>query len=142
MKNRVQTVLIICLAVTALIFALLWQSEKSSKEDLLLLAQAGATEAYADFSEYQASGQASDYWSGVAAFKSFEQAYYLLTENTSRTVNYTFCNEVFGFLVIHPDKCQDRIEDIVAVMDILAKNVEDENGYLKMSALRNTLEYD
>ncbi len=142
MKKRLQIILIVCLAITTLIFAFLWQNEKNSKDDLLLLAQASANDAYANFVKYQENGHESNYWSGVSAFRSFEQAYYLLTENTNKTVNYTFCNEVFGLLVIHPEKCQDHMDNIIATMYILANDVEDENGHLKMSELRNTLEYD
>ncbi len=142
MKIRVQIILIICLAISTLVCAFLWQSEKNSKDDLLLLAQASANDAYADFVKYQENGHESNYWSGVASFRTFEQAYYLLTENTNKTTNYTFCNEVFGSLVIHPEKCQDHMEDIIATMYILANDVEDENGHLKMSGLRNTLEHD
>ncbi len=142
MKKKLPIILIACLAITTIVFGMLWQAEKNDKDDLLLLAQASAKDAYTAFVDYQEKGHESSYWNGVAAFRSFEQAYYLLTENTNKTVNYTFCNEVYGALVLSPEKSQDHIADIVATMDILAKDVENENGYLKMSELRNTLNHE
>ncbi len=142
MKKRIQMILIICLAVSTLIFTFLWQKEKNSKDDLRLLAQASAKDAYAAFVSFRENGGDSSYWNGVAAFRSFEQAYYLLTENTNKTVNYTFCNEVFGSLVIHPDKCREHMDDIIVTIGILAEDIEDESGHLKMSELGNTLKYD
>ncbi len=76
MKKQVQIILVVCLTITTLVFAFLWQNEKNNKDDLRLLAQASAKETYINFTEYQANGQENDYWNGVAAFRSFEQAYY------------------------------------------------------------------
>ncbi len=142
MKNRIQTIIIICLTALTLLFGFLWQREKSNRADLRMLAQASAKDAYTQFASYQERGEESDYWKGVAAFRSFEQAYYLLTENTNKNGNYVFCNEVYGDLVLHPQKCQEYMADIIAVLDILTRDVESENGHLKMSELRNRLEYD
>ncbi len=142
MKKRIQMILMICLTISTLVFAFLWQSEKNNQDDLLLLAQASAKDAYTQFAEYQESGRQSNYWNGVAAFRAFEQAYYLLTEDTNQSHNYLFCNEVYGALVVKPEKCQNHMEALCNVMKILAHDVESENGHLKMLELRNALEHD
>ncbi len=142
MKKWVQSILIVCLAVSTLLLGILLRAEKNNKEDLLLLAQSGAKEAYHQFTDYQQSGEESDYWYAVAAFRSFEQAYCLMTENTNKSTNYTICNEVYGALVLHPENCREHMTDIIAIMRILAQNVENENGYVQMLALRNTLKYE
>ena len=45
MKKSIATILAICFAVSTLVFAFLWISEKNNKDDLRELAQAGATHA-------------------------------------------------------------------------------------------------
>ncbi len=142
MKNRIKTILIICLAASTLLFVFLWQSEKnekSYKDDVQLLAQSSARSSYEHFVEYQKNGDESSYWYGVADFRAFEQAYQLLIVNTNKNSDYLFCNEVYGLLVLTPEKCQERIADIIETMELLAKDVEDVNGYNKMSSLRNRL---
>ncbi len=141
MKNRILTILIICLAISTLVFSILWYNEKTNKDDLRLLAQSSASDAYSQFTEYQERGNDSSYWYGVAAFRSFQQAYYLLTENTNDVFNYTSCNIVYGVLVLAPDKCREYISEIAAVMEILKEDVENENGYIRMTELGNMLSY-
>ncbi len=142
MKKSIRDIIILCLILSTLIFVVLWQMEKNSKDDLRMLAHSSAYDAYTHFVEYQAEHKESDYWHAVAAFRSFEQAYYLLTEDTNKHGNYSFCNDVYGALLLFPEKCQNKMSEIVAVMGILAQDVEDENGYVKMLELRNTLEYE
>lgn len=141
MKKRFEVFLIVCLSISTLVFVLLWQSEKNNKDDMRALAQASAMDAYSQFTEYQADGSESSYWYGVAAFRSFQQAYHSLTEGTNKAVNYTFCNEVYGYLVLHPEVSQSYISEIIETMRILSLDVEDENGYIKMSELRNSLNH-
>lgn len=100
------------------------------------MAQAGATDAYLGFTEYQMHGEESNYWAGVAAFRAFEQAYY---QGTKITANHIFCNEVYGSLLIYPERSQGHIEEIIGVMKVLANDVEDENGFLLMADLRNNI---
>lgn len=140
MKKKIIPVLAICLAASTILLAMLWRSAENSKDDVRLLAQASAAEAYTHFVAYQTHGQTSSYWYGVAEFRSFENAYHLLTEGTNKATNYVFCNEVYGHLVLSPEKSQLHISEIVEVMEILSLDVEDENGYLRMADLRNNIQ--
>ena len=117
------------------------KAKKNDKNDIRALAQASAADACAQFTEYQTDGCESSYWYGVAAFRSFQQAYYSLTEGTDKAVNYTFCNEVYGYLVLRPEISQSHISELIETMSILSLDIEDENGYSKMSELRNSLKH-
>lgn len=108
--------------------------------DFTTFAQAEANKAYTSFSAYQESGNDGDYWQGVAAFYAFQEAYGLLTEDTNKSANRIFCNEVYGSLVLSPELSQAHISDILHVMKILSENVMGENGYVRMSELRNMLQ--
>ena len=129
----------ICLTISTLLFAVLWQRAANSKDDIRQLAQASAADAYSQFVEYQTNGEVSSYWYGVAAFRSFEQAYDLLTEGTNQFPNYVFCNEVYGQLILSPENSQKHISELIEVMEILASDVENENGYLRMADLRHNI---
>ena len=139
MAKRFQVFLIVCLSISTVTFMLLWQGQKNNKDDIRALAQASAADACTQFTEYQTNGCDSSYWYGVAAFRSFQQAYHSLTEGTNKAANYTFCNEVYGCLVLSPEISQSYISEIIETMSILSSDVEDENGYIRMSELRNSL---
>ena len=141
MKKRLEIFIIICLTISTLTFTLLWQNQKSNKDDIRALAQSSAADVCIQFTDYQNYGYESSYWYGVAAFRSFQQAYYSLIEGTNKVVNYTLCNEVYGCLVLRPEDSQSYISEIIETMNILSLNVEDENGYIRMSELRNSLKY-
>ena len=140
MKKSIAFILIAALSLLAIIFCVLWQHTVHNQTDFTTFAQAEANKAYTSFSTYQESGDDGDYWQGVAAFYAFQEAYGLLTEDTNKSTNRIFCNEVYSSLVLSPELSQTHIADIVYVMKILSENVMDENGYVRMSELRNTLQ--
>ena len=139
MKKSVPVLLIVLFAAAAALFCGLWLRERSDRDDVRRLAQSGASEAYESFLDYASSGDDGDYWRGVAAFRSFEQAYQMLAEGTNREANYIFCNEVYAALLLSPDKSREHIPELCQVMELLSKDVEDVTGYGRMAELRNTL---
>ncbi len=140
MKKSSASIIIAVLSLLAIIFCVLWQRTVHNQTDFTTFAQAEANKTYTSFLAYQESGDDGDYWQGVAAFYAFQEAYGLLTEDTNKSTNRIFCNEVYGSLVLSPELSQTHIADIVYVMKILSENVMDENGYVRMSELRNTLQ--
>lgn len=141
MKKIALPVLTVCFALAALVFAYLWYVEKSNDSDLKQLAQASATDAYTQFSSYQTNGNDSDYWSGVASFRSLEQAYVLLVQDTNKETNYLICNDVYGSMISNPDKCKDNIDEIVSALEYLSEDVESITAHDRMLELRNTLRH-
>ena len=140
MKKSVATILIIMLTLSTIAFCVLWQHTVHNQSDFTTFAQAEANKAYTSFSAYQESGDDGDYWQGVAAFYAFQEAYSLLTEDTSKSTNRIFCNEVYGSLVLSPEQAKAHISDIARVMKMLSENVMDEGAYAQMAELRNTIE--
>lgn len=140
MKRSVATILIIVLTLSTIAFCVLWQRTAHNQSDFATFAQAEANKAYTSFSAYQESGDDGDYWQGVAAFYAFQEAYGLLTEDTSKSTNRIFCNEVCGSLVLSPEQAKAHISDIARVMKMLSENVMDEGAYAQMAELRNTLQ--
>lgn len=138
MKNRACLIPILALALAAVVFCVLWQRAAHDTAQLEALAQSSAQEAYTRFSDYQKNGHDSDYWGGVAAFHSFQSAYALLAEDAA--ANRTFCSEVYGSLLIFPDRSKAHMPEIVAVMQALSDNIRSETAYLRMAELGSALQ--
>ena len=142
MKKKLAAVLAVVLALLAVVFCVLWQKAAHDTSELEAFAQAEASEAYTHFADYQSGKDDTDYWQGVAAFHAFTDAYGVLTEDTNKSANRVFCDEVYGSMTQSPEQSQAHIEDIVSVMKLLSENITDETAYAKMLELRNTLKYD
>lgn len=90
MGKRISVILIVVLAAAAVTFGVLWQSALRDHSDIKALAQAGANEACSRFSDFQKRGDDGDYWGGVAAFHTFQQAHILLTGGRVRPLTGCF----------------------------------------------------
>lgn len=117
---------------------------QNGREDVLLIsAQGSAHEAMKCFEEYRDSGHESDYLYGAAAFKSFINSYKLLTEgDSSQSPSYTYCNELYGSMVLFPGKCQDNIDidSLIDIASLLSEDPLDANAFIKVSELNNITE--
>lgn len=140
MKKQISAILIICLAVSTLIFAFLWNAEKNSRSDVQELAQAAAVEAYQNFVQYQTQGQIARYWDGVASFHTFQQAYRSAFNGTKAIHSALICDDVYGYLIAEPEKSQEHIDALVITMEHLSKDIEDTNGHGDMLNLLNALQ--
>lgn len=139
MKTRWYIPLLAACIVCGVIFGVLQGRELGRKEAIRQMAQTSAASACEEFAEYQRKGHDSNYWYGVAEFRAFQMAYHMLVEDTNKAPNFTFCNEVYGSLVLEPEKSREHMEEIVAVMEILSADVEDDAGYARMDELRHCL---
>lgn len=140
MKNRVLIILMVIIALTAGIFCALWQSTAHDRSELKTLAQSNAAEAYERFSDFQNRGDDSDYWGGVAAFRVFQQSYTVLSDGENQT-NRTWSEEIYGLLLLSPEEMKPHISDCAEIMQMLSEDITNENAFLRMSQLCNTIEH-
>ena len=115
---------------------------QNGREDVLLIsAQGSAHETASCFEKYRDSAHESDYLYGVSAFKSFINSYKLLTEgDSSQSLSYTYCNELYGSMVLFPGKCQDNIDSLIDITSLLSEDSLDANAFIKVSELNNIIE--
>ncbi|HWP79106.1 MAG TPA: hypothetical protein VN446_00540 [Candidatus Acidoferrum sp.] len=130
--------LIAALCLTTVTFCWLWQAERRDRSDLILLAQANAATCAGGFEDYLKTGDDAMYWSAVADFRAFEQAYLVLSDGTAG--NYIFCNEVYARLVFYPEVSKRHVEEVAAAMRMLAADVRDPAGFVEMAALRHDIQ--
>ena len=142
MKNRqLWRIVSICLLVTTVVFCALWVHEKNDLSDIEQLAQYGATESLAFFGEYRDTGDIGMYWSGVASFRSFENAFTLLNDYDEGDSDLAVCNAVFAQLLLHQEKfdaCRDKLLETLSVLSI---DVTDPRGMTLMYELRDLMEH-
>ena len=139
MQKRIPIVLAAAAVLAAVVFGALWQSAARDDGDLVAVAQSGAIEAHARFSDFLEYGEESDYWGGVAALHTFRAACTLLLEDPDRAADRTFCDEVYGALLVTPERAQDQIDALIDAMEPLTTDVRDRTGWQRMSALRDAL---
>lgn len=139
MAKRSLTVLAIAAVLAAVVFGALWQSTARDDGDLVAVARSGAIEAHARFSDFLESGEESDYWGGVAALHTFRAACTLLLEDSDRAADRTFCDEVYGALLVTPERAQEHIDALIAALEPLTKDIRDRTGWQRMAALRDAL---
>lgn len=106
--------------------------------DMWVLCTSSAARAAEDFREFARTGAETDWWSGVAEFRSFMKAYHLLHDGETGA-EYIWCNSVYGFLLQGPDRAGDQAEVLAQAMELLARNPEDINGFEIISRVNNEL---
>ncbi len=135
-KKYILPVISVLLAILSVIFCVLWRTEANNYNELFRLTQSSVQNSYQCFKAYSTNGNESDYWSGVAEFRAFEQAYYMLTEDVDQ--NYMNCNSLYGLMISSPEIIQSNMGELVAALELLNKNPFDPNGYMKLSVLLNS----
>ncbi|MCI8526169.1 MAG: hypothetical protein HFF17_09660 [Oscillospiraceae bacterium] len=136
-KDWIWRTLAVLFLISTILFGSLWLQERRECADLRALAEYHARDAGERFQAYLAHGEESDYWYGVAALRGFEQAY--LAWKGAADSNYTFCNEVYGALVLAPAQGQDQAAELGEILALLAEDAADRNAFVRLDALRHTL---
>ena len=135
MKRR-PFVLLPLTTLATMVFCLLRQGARRDHSDLVTLARSGAAETCTRFSDYQVHGDDGDYWGGVAAFRTFQQACALLPEQGSDAV----CSAIYGQLLLHPEGVKAHLPEIIAVMEPLVQDPTDASARLRLYELRDLLQ--
>jgi hypothetical protein len=57
------------------------------------------------------------------------------------SAEYTWCNSVYGSMVLSPEDVKVHIDELIAAMEIIGVDFTDHNGYIKISELNNLLKH-
>ena len=128
--------------IIVLIFlcVVLWRQKGAEREKMVSLCEASATMALEDFTNYMATGEKSYFVSGIAEFRSFMTAYLFLNDNVGNA-EYTWCNTVYGDMVLSPEKVQNDVLGLINALGYLSKGYDDPNGFLLIHAYSNELRH-
>lgn len=130
---------IVALAILAVAFGGLWLFEKNDHSEMEMLCQTNASQALSDFKQYKTTGAEGDYWYGVSNYKAFMNTWLAIEGQSS--AEYSWCNSVYGSMVLMPEKVQVHIDELLAAMEIIGDDYTDPNGYIKISELNNLLRH-
>ena len=140
LMKRLPLILLTLTTLATVVFCLLWQGALRDHADIVSLARSGAAETCTRFSDDQSHGDDGDYWGGVAAFRTFQQACALLPEQGSD--DRAVCSAVYGQLLLHPDGAKAHLPELIAVMEPLAQDPTDASARLRLYELRDLLQED
>lgn len=134
-----RTVSLVLAAVVLLSAVAVFGAVMDGREPLALriLCVSGASGAAEDFREYARTGSETVWWSAVAEYRVFMQAYHLIQDDA--TAEYAWCNSVYGFLLKGPERAGDQAEELARAMELLAENPEDVNAFEVISRVNNEL---
>ena len=90
------------------------------------------------FKAYLEDGKESDYISGVSQFRSFMTAYLYLNENVSDT-EYKWCNTVYGYMLLNPEKVQRNVQGLIDALEYLAEDYDHPGGFNLIHVYSNEL---
>ena len=138
MNRRASAIIMAALLLLAVSFFFLWQRQQPQPKEMVQLCQNSAAAALEDFHQFEQSGSEADYWSGVAEFKSFLNAFSYLREEKQQ-MEYLDCNQVYGVLLLNPEKAQQDLPLLLKALELLGRDYTDPNGYLRMNELKNQL---
>ena len=129
----------VALAV-ATVFIGLWVYEKNDNSEIEQLCQINASQALSDFRKYEDSHSEGDYWQGVSNFKAFLNTWLTIEERSS--AEYLWCNSVYGFMVLQPEKVQQNMDKVLDALEIIGSDYTHPSGYLKIQELDNILKHE
>lgn len=138
MKRCLPLLLVLAAMAAAVVFCVLWRQAAADRTQLTDLARSGAAEAVRRFSDYQSRGGDGDYWGGVAAFHTFQQASALLTEDGAD--DRAVCSAVYGSLLLSPDRAREHLPELIAALEPLARDPMDASARLHLYDLRSLLD--
>ncbi len=122
----------------AILCIALWLQKDAEHEKMETLCQSSVTAALEDFKNYKESGNDSDYHSGVSEFRTYMNAYLFLRDNEDLT-EYTWCNIVYGYMILNPQKVQSNIQGLIDALEYLASDYGHPNGFNKINNYSNEL---
>jgi len=133
-------ILLACISVIAVIFAVLWYAEKNDDSDLYEIAHAGVHSSLEAFRKYAETGSESDYINGLADYNLFLSMVFRL-EDSEMNKCKTDCNRLYGSMIITPEKVQENIDALINILEMLDADLNNPNAYLRMNELNNLLEH-
>ena len=133
-------ILLACISIIAVIFAVLWYFAKNDDSDLYEIAHAGVHSSLEAFRRYAETGSESDYINGLADYNLFLSMAFRL-EDSEMNKCKTDCNRLYGSMIIAPEKVQENIDALINILEMLDADIDNPNAYLRMNELNNLLEH-
>lgn len=139
MKNRKRmlVVFLIIFLVLLVFCSHIWNQLFFQKSKIEILCEASIYSAQEHFEEYDIAGKDSDYTAGVAEFRTYMRAYLVLIGQ--RNVNYTWCDNLYNNMILHPEQVKTHSSELVEALEYLAEDYDHPNGFHLINTINNQL---
>ena len=117
----------------------LWQYKTFKNDKLEVMCKSSINAALEHFEEYETNKKEADYIAGVAEFRTYMTAYLCLEDGASDT-DYTWCNILYGDMILNPEKVKAHISELVDALEYLAEDYDHPNGFNLINVLNNQLQ--
>lgn len=128
-------VLIVALVIGC---AHLWQKKIIEENDLKIMCKSSINAALEHFENYSTTGNETDYIAGVAEFRAYMTSYLCLVDEPSEA-EYLWCNTLYGYMTMKPEKVKANVLDLVDALEYLAEDYDHPNGFNLVNALNNKI---
>ncbi len=119
----------------------LFQYGSFKNEKLEVMCKSSINSALEHFEEYSSSAKESDYIAGVAEFRTYMTAYLCLNDSSGDT-DYLWCNILYGYMTLSPEKVKSNVSELVTALGYLAEDYDHPNGFNLIHNLNNQLMLD
>ena len=133
-----QWVVGVLIALLVILCVVFWQQKNAEIAQMTSLCECSAGRALEYFTQYETQGKNSDYIKGVAEFRTFMTAYLYLNGNTSNA-EYSWCNSIYGNMVLYPEKVQSNVSGLIEALEYLAADYDNVNGFHLINTYSNEL---
>ena len=133
-------ILLACISIIAVVFAVLWYFAKNDDSDLYEIAHAGVHGSLEAFRRYAETGSESDYINGLADYNLFLSMVFRLEDSYA----YQFkldCNILYGSMLLSREKIDANMNALIDVLEMIDADIDNPNAYLRMNELNNLLEH-
>jgi len=137
MKKQTWIFAVVIIAVLAL-SANLWQKNTVLSNNMEVMCKGSINAAREHFESFDISNAESDYIAGVAEFRTYMTTYLCIADGESDT-DYTWCNILYGDMILNPEKVKKHIPELVEALEYLSEDYDHPNGFNLINALNNQL---
>ena len=137
MKKQTWIFVILIIVLFAL-SANLWQKNTvlSNNMEVMCTSSINASREY--FESFNTTKSESDYIAGVAEFRTYMTTYLCIADGVSDT-DYTWCNILYGDMILNPKKVKEHIPELIEALEYLSEDYDHPNGFNLIHALNNQL---
>ena len=134
-------IILICSVLLNIVLAAVYILSKNSTENYRELFYANAQSASEHFYAYNQNGQNEEFVYAVADLNIMRQTVFLLEETKDDVYAKTHFNELYGLLVIYPEKLHPYSLDLTIICELLQEDCTNQTAMNKISGLINEINH-
>lgn len=131
-------IFVILIIVLFVLSANLWQKNTVLSNNMEVMCKSSINASREYFESFNTTKSESDYIAGVAEFRTYMTTYLCIADGVSDT-DYTWCNILYGDMILNPKKVKEHIPELIEALEYLSEDYDHPNGFNLIHALNNQL---